>query len=54
MTGVRGQPVRPSSTGWSPIYADSNLKVMSIGFLLGAEDDAVIWRGPRKNSIILK
>jgi len=28
------------------------LKVMSIGFLLNDKDDAVIWRGPMKNSII--
>ena len=25
---------------------------MSIGFLLGNKDDAVIWRGPRKNGLI--
>jgi Mrp family chromosome partitioning ATPase len=25
---------------------------MSIGFLLGSPDDAVIWRGPKKNAMI--
>ena len=25
---------------------------MSIGFMLGSPDDAIIWRGPRKNGII--
>jgi hypothetical protein len=25
---------------------------MSIGFLLNKKDDAVIWRGPRKNGLI--
>jgi hypothetical protein len=25
---------------------------MSVGFLLGSPDDAVIWRGPKKNGII--
>jgi Mrp family chromosome partitioning ATPase len=25
---------------------------MSIGFMLGNPDDAIIWRGPRKNGII--
>lgn len=25
---------------------------MSIGFLLGSPDDAVIWRGPKKNGMI--
>lgn len=30
-------------------YVDDNLAVMSIGFLLSSPDDAVIWRGPKKN-----
>ena len=25
---------------------------MSIGFLLGNQNDAIIWRGPRKNGLI--
>jgi Mrp family chromosome partitioning ATPase len=29
-----------------------NLAVISIGFLLEKEDDAVVWRGPKKNSLI--
>ncbi|MCD1653785.1 Mrp/NBP35 family ATP-binding protein [Treponema zuelzerae] len=29
-----------------------NLKVMSIGFMLQAEDAPVIWRGPMKNGVI--
>ncbi len=29
-----------------------NLGVMSIGFMLPNPDDAVIWRGPRKNGLI--
>lgn len=31
---------------------EDNLAVMSIGFLLPNKDDAVIWRGPRKNGLI--
>lgn len=30
-------------------YVEDNLAVMSIGFLLSSPDDAVIWRGPKKN-----
>lgn len=30
-------------------YVSDNLAVMSIGFLLNSADDAVIWRGPKKN-----
>lgn len=26
--------------------------MMSIGFLLPSKDDAIIWRGPRKNGLI--
>ena len=30
-------------------YIEDNLCVMSVGFLLSGPDDAVIWRGPKKN-----
>jgi len=52
MMGVENAEVRQSSFGWEPVYADDNLAVMSIGFMLGSKDDAVIWRGPRKNGLI--
>ena len=35
-----------------PIVHSSNLKVMSIGFFLENQDDALIWRGPRKYGVI--
>ena len=35
-----------------PVEVSENLKVMSIGFLLPNNDDAVIWRGPRKYHMI--
>lgn len=31
---------------------EDNLSVMSIGFLLSSPDDAVIWRGPKKNGMV--
>ena len=31
---------------------NENLGVMSVGFMLGKRDDAIIWRGPRKNGLI--
>ena len=49
--GLVGHQVHQSSEGWSPVYCD-NLAVMSIGFLLHNQNDAVIWRGPRKNGLI--
>ena len=35
-----------------PVRMNENLKVMSIGFMLRDDDDAVIWRGPRKYHMI--
>jgi ATP-binding protein involved in chromosome partitioning len=35
-----------------PLHYGSNLKVMSIGFLLGDDRQAVIWRGPMKHNVI--
>jgi len=52
MFGAENEQVHDSANGWSPIFVDDNLSLMSIGFLLGARDDAVIWRGPRKNGMI--
>ncbi|XP_071965926.1 cytosolic Fe-S cluster assembly factor nubp1-like isoform X2 [Antedon mediterranea] len=50
--GVDGEQVHQSGSGWSPIYVEDNLGVMSVGFLLNSPDDAVIWRGPKKNGLI--
>ena len=52
MTAQQGRDVHKSNSGWQPVYARDNLAVMSIGFLLPSADDAVIWRGPRKNGLI--
>lgn len=51
MLGLEGEDIHQSSLGWSPVYAD-NIGVMSIGFMLPNPDEAVIWRGPRKNGLI--
>jgi Mrp family chromosome partitioning ATPase len=50
--GVLGEQVHQSGSGWSPVYIDDNLSLMSIGFLLSSPDDAIIWRGPKKNGMI--
>ena len=52
MLGLEGEEVHQSAAGWSPVYVDDNLGVMSVGFILPNPDDAVIWRGPRKNGLI--
>lgn len=53
--GVQGEQVHQSGSGWSPVFVDTdhdNLSLMSIGFLLSSQDDAIIWRGPKKNGMI--
>lgn len=50
--GVEGEQVHQSGSGWSPVYVEDNLGVMSVGFLLSSPDDAVIWRGPKKSGMI--
>ena len=52
MMGLQGEQVHKSGSGWSPVYAEDNLAVMSIGFMLPDADAPVIWRGPRKNGLI--
>ena len=50
--GLEKHEVHQNNMGWEPVYVDDNLGVMSIGFMLPSRDDAVIWRGPRKNGLI--
>lgn len=52
MLGCSGRNVHKSGSGWMPVYANPNLSVMSISFLLADDDAAVVWRGPRKNGLI--
>lgn len=50
--GVLNEQVHQSGSGWSPVYVEDNLSLMSAGFLLPSEDSALIWRGPKKNGLI--
>jgi len=50
--GLEGEQVHQSGSGWSPVFVEENLGVMSVGFLLSSATDAVIWRGPKKNGLI--
>jgi hypothetical protein len=40
MLGLVGQKVHQSASGWSPVWLDDNLGVMSIGFMLPDQDGA--------------
>ena len=52
MMGVEAETIHVSSGGWSPVWVSDNLGVMSVQFMLPNRDDAVIWRGPKKNGLI--
>jgi len=56
MFNIDGAVVHQMEEGWVPVYVDKEqrLGIMSIGFLLNTNTDAVIWRGPKKNSMIKK
>jgi len=49
--GVKNEEVHKSASGWTPVYADENLAVMSAGFMIG-QDAALIWKGARKNGLL--
>ncbi|CAI2725105.1 unnamed protein product [Schistosoma spindalis] len=53
--GLENNKIHSCAEGWLPVYADGHTKrfpVVSIGFLLDNPDSAVIWRGPRKGSMV--
>lgn len=52
MLGVENETIHVTSTGWEPVWVAENLGVMSVQFMLPNRDDAVIWRGPKKNGLI--
>jgi Mrp family chromosome partitioning ATPase len=52
MLGVEEERLHAASDGWTPVYASDNLAVVSIAFMLSSPDEAVIWRGPKKNGLI--
>ena len=51
MLGLEGATIDNGPEGMIPVEL-GRLKVMSMGFLLRNPDDAVIWRGPIKGSVI--
>jgi len=51
MLGLEREKIHGSEEGLQPIDV-GGLKVMSLGFLLQNQDDAVIWRGPMKMVVI--
>ncbi|XP_005655186.1 cytosolic Fe-S cluster assembly factor NUBP2 isoform X2 [Sus scrofa] len=51
MLRVQGRAVHQCDRGWLPVFVDQEqgISLMSVGFLLEKPDEAVVWRGPKKN-----
>ena len=53
MMGVENRNVTRSNYGWEPVFLEeADIGVMSVGFMLSSRNDAVVWRGPRKDGLI--
>lgn len=54
LLNLESENIYQGPEGWVPIYLDEEKKlaVMSIAFLLKSRDNAVVWRGPKKTSMI--
>src|SRR4030042_285441 len=52
MMGVEEKRLAGNQDGLLPIKTESGVMFMSIAFLLRNKDDAIIWRGPLKHSLI--
>ncbi len=52
LTGIQDARLAADDDGIRPVDAGDNLKVISIGLMLAARSDPVIWRGPLKFNVI--
>ncbi|XP_008854434.1 cytosolic Fe-S cluster assembly factor NUBP2 isoform X4 [Nannospalax galili] len=54
MLGSQGKAVHQCDQGWVPVFVDQeqSISLMSVGFLLENPDEAVVWKGPKKNALI--
>ncbi|ODV93387.1 hypothetical protein PACTADRAFT_5170 [Pachysolen tannophilus NRRL Y-2460] len=52
MFGLEGKKIHQSSKGWVPVHLSTNLKIMSLGFLINDRGSSVVWRGPKKQAMI--
>ncbi|KAK3089412.1 hypothetical protein FSP39_003438 [Pinctada imbricata] len=54
MFNLDHQDIHQCPEGWLPVYVDKDQKlaIMSISFLLENQNDAIVWRGPKKTAMI--
>jgi len=54
MFGLIGSPPQGDDNSILPIEYHQNLKLISMGFFLPSRDEAIIWRGPMKHTLIMQ
>lgn len=54
LLGLENHTVHQASNGWVPVYVDKEQRFgcMSIGFLIPNKASSIVWRGPKKTSMI--
>lgn len=52
LLGLEGADITAVDDTIRPVMTDQGVKVMSVGFMLRTQDDAIIWRGPLKHGVI--
>lgn len=52
LLGLEDKKLQASKDRIEPIAYSDTLKVMSVGFIIKNESDALIWRGPMKHNVI--
>ncbi len=52
LLGLENRKITVENGKMQPVSYSENLQVMSIGFMLPSDSDAVIWRGPMKHNLI--
>ena len=52
LLGIENAKISQKNNKIEPVLYEKTLKVMSIGFLLATQNDALVWRGPMKHNVI--
>ena len=53
MLFAKGKAVYQCYSGWVPVFVDQeqSISLMSMGFVLGNFDEALVWRSPKKHEL---
>ena len=52
LLGLEGRRVHEHDGALRPVHGPAGVQVVSVGFLMPSENDALVWRGPRKYALI--